>query len=137
MLSDPSRITLEMYRAYLSEIGKGWLCEVNGEVVGFCIASSKDASIWALFVKQEEEGKGFGTRLLKLATRWLFDTGAPSISLSTEANTRADKFYERLGWRRGEIKSDGEICYTLDRPEEASGTSEPPRSTGGLTRRCT
>ena len=67
---DSSRVTFEMYRAYLSELGKGWLCEVNGEVVGFSIASSSDASIWALFVKPEEEGKGIGTRLLELATQW-------------------------------------------------------------------
>ena len=118
MLSDPSRITLEMYRAYLSEIGKGWLCEVNGEVVGFSIASARDASIWALFVKQEDEGKGVGTRLLKLATEWLFDTGASSICLSTEANTRADRFYERLGWRRGETKSNGEVGYTLNKSDQ-------------------
>ena len=52
--------------------------------------------------------------------RRIVDAGASRISLSTKANTRADKFYERLGWRRGEIKSNnGEVCYTLDRPEEA------------------
>lgn len=118
VLSEPGRITFEMYRAYLSEIGKGWLCEVNGEVAGFSVASSRDGTIWALFVRREYEGKGIGTRLLNLATQWLFDAGASTVSLSTKADTRADKFYELSGWRRGHIKSDGEVCYTLDRPEE-------------------
>lgn len=117
-LSNSQRITLEMYRTYLSEIGKGWLCEVNGRVVGFSVASLKDASIWALFVKPEYEGKGIGTKLLKLATQWLFEAGAPTISLSTDVNTRADNFYERSGWKRGGIRNNGEVCYTLDRPKE-------------------
>ena len=118
VLSNPHRITFEMYQTYLSEIGKGWLCEVNGSVVGFSVASLKDASIWALFVKPEYEGKGIGTKLLKFATEWLFKAGVLTISLSTDVNTRADNFYERLGWKRGGIRSDGEVCYTLDRPKE-------------------
>lgn len=117
-LSNPQRITFEMYQTYLSEIGKGWLCEVNGSVVGFSVASLKDASIWALFVKPEYEREGIGTKLLKLATEWLFKAGAPTISLSTEVKTRADNFYERLGWKRGAIREDGEVCYTLESPKE-------------------
>jgi GNAT superfamily N-acetyltransferase len=117
VLSDPSRITDEMYREYLTEIGKGWLCEVKDEVVGFSVASAKDASIWALFVRPEHEGKGIGTRLLELATQWLFASGASSISLRTATDTRADGFYERLGWKRGEINDNGERCYGLSRME--------------------
>lgn len=115
VLSDPRKVTPEMYAAYLSVLGKGWLCEVDGEVVGFTVASLRDASIWALFVKPGYEGRGIGTRLLKLATGWLFDMGASSISLSTDANTRADRVYESQGWKRGEIKSDGEVSYRLDK----------------------
>jgi GNAT superfamily N-acetyltransferase len=119
-LSDPNRITSEMYRAYLSDFGKGWLCEDEGLVVGFSVASSRDASIWALFVRQEYEGKGVGTKLLGLATQWLFEQGAQSISLSTAIGTRADAFYARAGWQRGDTRSDGEVVYTLDRT-----TSDP------------
>ena len=115
VLSDPRKITPEMYTDYLSVSGKGWLCEFGGEAVGFSVASRKDASIWALFVKPEYEGQGIGTRLLKLAVDWLFEMGAASISLSTGANTRADRLYERRGWKRGEIKPDGEVMYRLDR----------------------
>jgi ribosomal protein S18 acetylase RimI-like enzyme len=113
ILSDVRKVTPEICAAYLTESGKGWLCEIEGEVVGFSVASVKDASIWALFVKPSHEGRGIGQRLLQLATDWLFEMGAPSIVLSTDANTRADRFYEKQGWRRGEIKPDGEVYYRL------------------------
>lgn len=115
VLSDPRKVTREMCVAYLSELGKGWVCEIEGEVVGFCVASVKDASIWALFVKPSYEGRGIGKRLLRLATDWLFEMSAESIVLSTEAHTRADRFYEEQGWQRGEMRPDGEVCYRLDK----------------------
>ena len=113
VLSDPRKVTREMYAAYLGESGKGWLCEIGGEVVGFSVASAEDASIWALFVKPSYEGRGIGKRLLRLATDWLFGMSATSIALSTDAGTRADRFYEGQGWQRGEMKSDREVCYRL------------------------
>ena len=121
ILSDPRKVPTEMYADYLITSGKGWLCEVDGEAVGFIVASLKDASIWALFVKPRFEGRAVGTTLLRLATGWLFDMGASSISLNTDANTRADRFYESQGWKRGETKSDGEVNYRLDRSGERSG----------------
>lgn len=113
VLSDPRKVTHEMFAAYLGESGKGWLCEIDGEVVGFSVASARDASIWALFVKPSHEGRGIGGRLLRLATDWLFETGAAMLVLSTDPHTRADRFYEKQGWQRGEIKPDGEVCYRL------------------------
>lgn len=116
-LSDPNRITREMYETYLCEIGKGWLCEADGRVVGFSVASLKDASIWALFVKPSHEGRGIGQRLLRLATSWLFEMGVSAITLSTAPGTRADSWYERQGWERGGIRPDGEVCFRLYKPE--------------------
>ena len=113
VLSDPRKVTSEMCVAYLTECGKGWLCEIEGEVVGFAVASIADASIWALFVKPSYEGRGIGKKLLRLATDWLFETSTTSIALSTDTDTRADKFYEKQGWQRGEVKPDGEVCYRL------------------------
>ena len=126
VLSDPRKVTREMFAAYLTDSGKGWLCEIDGEVVGFSVAAAGDASIWALFVKPSHEGQGIGKRLLRLATDWLFETGAASIVLSTDAHTRADRFYGEQGWRRGEIKSDGEVCYRLYRSDRTPPGSPDP-----------
>lgn len=115
VLSDPRKVTRETYAAYLSDAGKGWLCEVGGEVVGFSVASLSDSSVWALFVRPGYEGRGVGKRLLRLATDWLFSMGAPSVTLSTEAGTRADRFYEGQGWARGEAKQGGEVCFVLSK----------------------
>jgi GNAT superfamily N-acetyltransferase len=114
-LSDPRRITYEMYESYLTTRGKGWLCEIDGETAGFSVASSKDAAIWALFVSPKYEARGVGKKLLQTATSWLFENGASVISLSTAENTRADKFYASLGWTRGKVGSDGEVSYTLEK----------------------
>lgn len=113
VLSDPGKVTPEMYRAYLSKSGKGWLCEFQGEVVGFSVASLADSSIWALFVLPVYEGKGIGKGLLQLATDWLFQMKATSIVLSTSPDTRADRFYEQQGWLRGGINANGEVCFRL------------------------
>jgi GNAT superfamily N-acetyltransferase len=116
VLSDPSKVTPEIFADYLSASGKGWLCEDEGRAIGFSVASLGDASIWALFVRPGYEGRGVGTRLLELATGWLFDAGAPRVILSTEAGTRADRFYQRCGWARGEVRPDGEVGFRLERP---------------------
>lgn len=114
-LTDPSRVTLQMYRDYLEEQGRGWVCELDGVIVGFAYADKDDASIWALFVSPEHEGHGIGKRLLALAVDYLFFLGHNEITLSTGADTRADVFYASQGWERGRMKNDVEVRYTLQK----------------------
>jgi GNAT superfamily N-acetyltransferase len=116
VLSDPARVTLQMYRDYLDTLGRGWVCELDGEVVGFSYAAVEDASIWALFVLPEFEGRGIAKRLLALATSYLFDQGNDKLILSTTADTRADRFYTAQGWVRGAMKDAVEVHFTLQRP---------------------
>ena len=99
-LSDPSRVTEQMYRDYLELLGRGWVAEVDGVVVGFSYADRSDASIWALFISPDYEGRGIAKRLLQVAVDWLFALGHDSIHLSTSRNTRADRFYTGQGWTR-------------------------------------
>jgi GNAT superfamily N-acetyltransferase len=65
-LSDPGRITKEMYEDFLERAGRGWVAENAGEILAFCYADKVNASIWALFVSPEHEGHGLGKSLLKL-----------------------------------------------------------------------
>lgn len=117
ILSDPARVTEQMYRDYLAVLGRGWVIESRGEVLGFCYAASTDSSIWALFVSPEYEGRGLGGRLLTSAVEWLFELGNETVQLSTAANTRADKFYCAQGWTRHAVEGAKDVCYQLHRAE--------------------
>ncbi|MES2322194.1 MAG: GNAT family N-acetyltransferase [Pseudomonadota bacterium] len=114
-LSDPGRITRQMYVDYLEECGRSWVCEIDGAIVGFSSADKIDASIWALFVNPAHEGLGIGKRLLALAVDYLFFLGHHEITLSTSADTRADVFYASQGWERGKMKNDVDVGYSLQK----------------------
>jgi GNAT superfamily N-acetyltransferase len=116
VLSDPTRITGNMYEDFLEKSGRGWVAELAGEVVGFCYADKENASIWALFVSPGKEGRGLARSLLKLAVDWLFEIGFERVHLSTGANTRADRFYAAQGWVRNPVSA-SEIAYSLERPQ--------------------
>jgi GNAT superfamily N-acetyltransferase len=113
-LSDPTRITEQMYEDFLERSGRGWVAESDGKIVAFCYANKVNASIWALFVDPDHEGRGFGQALLKQAVDWLFETGHEHVHLTTGANTRADRFYAEQGWLRQPV-STTEIRYSLAR----------------------
>jgi GNAT superfamily N-acetyltransferase len=112
VLSDPRRVTQEMYEDYLEKSGRGWIAESAGEIVAFCYPDKVNASIWALFVRPGHEGQGLGKSLLKRAADWLFELGHDRVRLSTTANTRADRFYAAQGWLRQPVSA-SEIAYSL------------------------
>lgn len=112
VLSNPARITPQMYRDYLALLGRGWVALLDGEIAGFSYADQTDGSIWALFIAPEHEGKGLGRALLQLATDWLFAQGHERVRLSTGAGTRAERFYAAQGWRR-EKEANGDVHYCL------------------------
>jgi GNAT superfamily N-acetyltransferase len=127
VLSDPSRITLRMYQDYLELAGRGWVAEIDGAVVGFSYADKTNASIWALFMLEEYEGRGIAKRLLRLAVDWLFEQGAESVHLTTGAGTRADKFYAAQGWTRAAI-SETESGFRIFRSAIQPDRSGLPRT---------
>lgn len=116
-LSNPARITEAMYRDYLDVLGRGWVAEQDGEIIGFSYADRTDSSIWALFVDPAREGRGAGKQLLRLAVEWLFEIGNPEVRLGTAAHTRADRFYAAQGWTREGMKDDIEVWYRLRRAD--------------------
>ena len=122
-LSDPTRITAQMYRDYLELLGRGWVAELDGEIIGFSYADRTDASIWALFVDPAHEGLGAGKRLLRLAADWLFEIGNDEVRLGTASNTRADRFYAAQGWTREGMRDEVEVGFRLRR-------SDPPGPAG-------
>lgn len=113
VLSDPSQATTKAYLDYLSHQGRGWVCEVDEQVVGFCIADKVNHRIWALFIEPDYESMGIGKQLLQLAVNYLFNIGANEITLCTQADTHADRFYQSLGWQRGELTDNEQVSFTL------------------------
>jgi GNAT superfamily N-acetyltransferase len=97
-LSDPALVTDKNVEEYLTIRGKGWICEIDKNIVGFSIADLKEHSVWALFVKPEHEGKGVGKKLHDTMLDWYFSQTKEKISLGTSSDTRAEKFYKLSGW---------------------------------------
>jgi GNAT superfamily N-acetyltransferase len=98
--------------------GRGWVIEVDGQVLGFGIANSVTGNIWALFVDPDHEGQGHGRRLLDAVVEWLWSQGAGALWLTTQAGTRAQRFYESAGWRLADKAENGEWRYELTRPPQ-------------------
>lgn len=96
--------------------GKAWVCERDGEVLGFSCGRPKPGDIWALFVRESEERQGIGGRLMDLVEAWMFAEGLASIWLTTSPGTRAERLYQRRGWIKQGMKPSGEAEYHLRKP---------------------
>lgn len=88
------------YVEHLEGPARGWVAEHQGEIVGFAMARADTGNIWALFVDPAHEGRGHGGRLHGAMMDWLQQQGGPKPWLTTGTGTRAERFYERAGWRR-------------------------------------
>ena len=106
-------ITRQSVVAWLTEGIAGWVVEEGGQVVGFSLADSRKASIFALFVLPTHEHRGHGTRLLAAAVSWLRESGSGTISLNTGMQSSAVSFYERRGWRKTRLLPSREVHMVL------------------------
>lgn len=98
-LSNPNLVTDKDYEEFLTVRGKGWVCEIDNEIVGFSIVDLKDHNIWALFLKPEFEKKGVGKTLHDIMLNWYFEQTKTKVWLGTSPNTRAEVFYRNAGWK--------------------------------------
>jgi ribosomal protein S18 acetylase RimI-like enzyme len=98
MLSDPALVSDEDCVIFLTQKGKGWVCEINSEIVGFAIVDLKGNNIWALFIKPESAQSGIGKELHQLMMDWYFSQTEETVWLGTAPDTRAAEFYRRRGW---------------------------------------
>jgi len=99
-LSDPSLISDLDCEDFILNRGKGWVCEVENQIVGFAIADLEANNIWALFIRPEFEAKGIGRKLQTIMLNWYFSTGKDDVWLVTAPSTRAARFYESSGWKQ-------------------------------------
>lgn len=110
-----TKLTERDYLVAIEATGRGWVLELEGNVVAFAIGNAANGSIWALFVEPGYEGRGYGQELHDIMIAWLWEQGHDRLWLSTDAGTRAERFYLAAGWRRAGVTEGGEICFELSR----------------------
>lgn len=112
-LSDPNLVTDEDCEEFLFKRGKGWVCEIDNQIVGFSIADLEDNNIWALFLHPDFEKMGIGKKLHDLMLDWYFNQTQTTVWLGTSPNTRAESFYRKAGWKEIGTHGKGEIKFEM------------------------
>ena len=112
-LNDPTLIKDADYENFLLVKGKGWICEINNDVVGFAIIDLQENNIWALFVAPPFAEKGIGKKLHSIMLHWYFQQTQKTVWLGTAANSRAEIFYMQQGWTKVGIHGNNEIKFEM------------------------
>lgn len=113
MLSDPSLVPDHDVEEYISNRGKGWVCEIGNRIVGFAIADLIENNIWALFIHPDFEAKGIGKKLHRIIMDWYFVHTNEKAWLGTAPGSRAEKFYRMQGWTEAGIHGKNEIKFEM------------------------
>ncbi|SFC30591.1 Acetyltransferase (GNAT) family protein [Flexibacter flexilis DSM 6793] len=98
-LSNPNLVTDADVVHFLTQRGKGWVCAIDHQIVGFSIADLQDHNIWALFVHPDFDRRGIGRQLHDVMLDWYFSQTQQTVWLGTSPNTRAEGFYKKAGWK--------------------------------------
>ena len=113
ILSNPDLVTDEDCVNYITNRGKGWVCEINKEIIGFAIVDLIDHNIWALFLNPNFEKQGIGKKLHDIMLDWYFSQTKIKVWLGTDFNTRAEKFYRCAGWQAVGENGKNEIKFEM------------------------
>ena len=113
MLSDPALVPDKDCEEYINNRGKGWVCEIEGQVVGFSIVDLIEQNVWALFVHPDHDRKGIGRELHDRMIDWYFLQTTAPIWLGTAPRTRAESFYRKAGWEEIGLHGKGEIKFQM------------------------
>lgn len=113
MLSNPNLVTDADCEEFLTIRGKGWVFEINQQIVGFSIVDLKDHNIWALFVHPDFEKQGIGRQLHDVMLNWYFEQTKESVWLGTAPQTRAETFYRMTGWKEIGMHGKGEVKFEM------------------------
>lgn len=112
-LSDPALVPDKDVEEYITNRGKGWVCETENKIVGFAIVDLVDNNVWALFIDPAFEAKGIGKKLHQKMMDWYFVNTKEKIWLGTEPKSRAEKFYRMQGWTETGVHGKGEIKFKM------------------------
>lgn len=113
ILRNPDLVPDKDVAHYITEKGRGWVCENEGQIVGFSIVDLREKRIWALFVDPKFAEKGIGKELHRLMLDWYFEQTKENVVLGTTPNTRAERFYQLQGWKVVGNYPNGEVKFEL------------------------
>jgi GNAT superfamily N-acetyltransferase len=113
MLSDPALVPDKDVEEYMTNRGKGWVCETDATIVGFAMVDLIENNVWALFVHPDFEAMGIGKKLHRMMMDWYFVQTKETIWLGTAPKSRAEKFYRMQGWTEVGIHGKGEIKFEM------------------------
>ena len=99
-------ITEETVGEMLCSSCKGWLCEMDREIVGFAIGDRATGELCVIAVLPVYLRMGIGSSLLKKVEDWLHAQGCTTLWLTTDIdpNMSAYSFYRQYGWRDDRIE---------------------------------
>lgn len=109
----------EAVREAIEDSGRGWIVESKGEIVGFSIGNARNGNVWALFVHPDHEHRGYGRSLHDVLIAWMWSQGLDRLWLTTEAGSRAQRFYETAGWHLAGRSDRGELRYEMPRTNKS------------------
>ena len=112
-LSDPALVPDKDVEEYMTNRGKGWVCETDKTIVGFAMVDLIENNVWALFVHPDFEARGIGKKLHRIMMDWYFVQTKEKIWLGTEPKSRAEKFYRMQGWKEVGVHGKGEIKFEM------------------------
>ena len=115
-LAHPDQVTPEDCRRYV-ERGTMWVWEEDGQILGISAGNCETGWIWALFVRPGHEGRGIGRALFAAACDALLAAGFRRLTLSTDPDTRAARFYRAAGWQETGRTQEGELVFERDATE--------------------
>jgi len=116
-ISDPALVPDSDVQDYITRRGRGWVCEINEQIVGFAIADLVDNNIWALFIHPGFEKLGIGKKLHDEMVNWYFSQTEKTVWLGTSPKTRAELFYRKAGWKEIGMHGKGEIKFEMTKDE--------------------
>jgi GNAT superfamily N-acetyltransferase len=91
---------------------RAWVVEEQSVVVAFSIADTQTGSVFAVFVRPEAEGRGYGRALLGAAEEWLFARWELIwLQTDSQSDIRAHRLYRAAGWELIGPADHGEVRY--------------------------
>ena len=83
---------------YLTKHEKGWVCEIDKQIVRFSVVGLVQRNVLVLFIIPEFKGKGIVGAIKDLMLERHFKQIKETIWLGTEPKTKAENFFKRSDW---------------------------------------